>query len=123
VFTVDYKRGVFNGLAFLPPLRDLTRLFVLRAVSHIESGEAAPALADTLTALRLADRLREEPFVLTQLSANANFHVALQAVRAGLAHRLWSPAQLEQLRAELARPDQVAAGIRSLRADFAFTVE
>lgn len=123
VFTVDYKRGVFNGLSFLSPLRDLTRLFVLRAVSHVESGEAEAALADTLTALRLTDRLREEPFVLTQLSANANFHVALQAVRAGLARGLWSPAQLDRLRAELARPDQVRAGMRSLRADFAFTVE
>lgn len=123
VFTVDYKKGVFTGLSFLSPLRDLTRLFVLRAVSRVAAGESEAALADTLTALRLANRLHEEPFVLTQLSANANFHVALQAVRAGLAAGLWSPAQLELLRAELSRPDQVAAGMRSLRADFAFTVE
>lgn len=120
-FAVDHARGVFHGMAFLPPLRSLTRLFALRAAARLERGEGAEALADVTVALRLAGMVRDEPFLLTQLAANAHLQYALQAVRAGLARRVWTEVELAVLSEELGRLDNLGNGMRALRGDLAFS--
>ncbi len=120
-FAVDHARGVFHGMAFLPPLRSLTRLFSLRAAARLERGDGAAALADVVVALRLAGMVRDEPFLLTQLAANAHLQYALQAVRAGLARRAWTEAELAELGEELGRLDNLGNGMRALRGDLAFS--
>lgn len=122
-FAVDHERGVFAGMAFVPPLQSLTRLFTLRAVARLERADAAGALADVIAALRLANMVRDEPFLLTQLSSNAQAQWALQAVRAGLARRAWTEPELARLDEALARFDQVGNGMRALRGDLAFATE
>ena len=120
-FAVDHARGVFHGMAFLPPLRNLTRLFSLRAAARLERGQAAEALADVIVALRLAGMVRDEPFLLTQLTANAHLQYALQALRTGLARRAWTETELAELGDELGRLDNLGNGMRALRGDLAFS--
>ena len=122
-FAVDHARGVFDGMAFLPPLQSLTRLFTLRAVARLEVGDSTGALDDVIAALHLANMVRDEPFLLTHLSANAQAQWALQAVRAGLARRVWTEPQLARLDQALARFDQVGNAMRALRGDLAFAAE
>lgn len=122
-FSADHTRGMFFGMTFVPPMRDLTRLFVLRSTARLDAGDEAGALEDLLVALRLARALREEPFLLTQLSANTQAQWALQALREGLARGAWAATELKRVDDELARFDLLGNGMRALRGELAFAIE
>lgn len=123
VFVIEHREAVLRGRPYFQPISDATRALALRAAARIERGESDAALADTLGALRLADVLRGEPFLVAQVRANVNFTTALQAVRFGLRRGAWTPAQLGELERALARPDRLGAGVSAMKADFAWMTE
>ncbi len=123
VFAIEQREAVRRGRPYFQPLSDATRALALRSVARAERGESGAALADAIDALLLADVLRAEPFLVSQVRANVNFTTALQAVRFGLRRGVWSPEQLGQLERALARPDRLAAGVSAMKADFAWLAE
>jgi hypothetical protein len=56
-------------LPHLASLRGLGRLFSLRALTRLEVGDAAPALQDALTTIRLPDVLIRKRRTLTTQDA------------------------------------------------------
>ncbi len=122
-FDVDYEHSVLAGMPYLPGMRSLSRLFALRAAARIERNDGAAALEDVTTVFRLVDTLRNEPFILTHLAANANATIGLQVVREGLALGVWADKELSILAAELARLDLLGNAMRGLRAELAFSTE
>ncbi|RRJ99655.1 hypothetical protein Ga0100230_016240 [Opitutaceae bacterium TAV3] len=122
-FNVDYEHSVLAGMPYLPAMRSLSRLFALRAAAQIEKGDGTAALADVITVFRLVHALRDEPFILTHLAANANATVGLQVMREGLARGVWSDAELTTLATELAQLNLLGNAMRGLRAELAFSTE
>lgn len=123
VFAIEQREAVMRGRPYFQPLSDATRALALRSVARAERGESEAALADAIDALLLADVLRAEPFLVSQVRANVNFTTALQAVRFGLRRRAWSAEQLASLERALARPDRLGAGVSAMKADFAWLAE
>jgi hypothetical protein len=91
----------------------------LRAIAELQNGETEKALGDVKLALRLADAVQAEPFIITHLVRIAILKLALQPVYEGLAEHKWSDAQLNALDAELSKLDFLADYERSTRSECA----
>ena len=104
----------------LPHLAALKRcclVLQLRAIAELENGQSEKALDDVKLMLRLADSIRTEPFIISQLVRFANFQIALQPIYEGLAQHKWSDAQLAELNSELAKLDFLAGYELSVRGE------
>lgn len=104
----------------LPHLADLkrcTQVLELRAVAELQNNESEKALADVKLILRMAESMRTERFLISQLVRIAMVQISLQPVYEGLANRQWSDAQLVALDAELAKLDFLAAYGISMRGE------
>jgi hypothetical protein len=89
----------------------------LRALAELDAGQSEAALADIGLALRLAEKIRSEPFLISQLVRIAMFQITVQAVWEGLASHRWRDAQLSELDQQLAALDFVADYKRAMRAE------
>jgi hypothetical protein len=95
----------------LPHLADLkkcSQVLQLRAVAELQNGQSDQALADVKLSLRLADSIRNEPFLISHLVRIAMANLTLQPVWEGLADHKWSDAQLAELEQALAALDFLA---------------
>ena len=77
----------------------------LRACAELAAGQGENALADVKLMLYLADSVKDEPFLISQLSRIACLQIALQPVWEGLAEHHWSEAQLQELQSRLKQYD------------------
>lgn len=66
-FPVHYEDNLSALLPHLANLKGLGRLFSLRALARLEAGDAAAALQDVVTTIRLAESLRNEPILISGL--------------------------------------------------------
>ncbi|MDD5138703.1 MAG: hypothetical protein PHY43_00405 [Verrucomicrobiales bacterium] len=110
----------------LPHLADLKRcsqVLRLRAVAELQNGQSEKALDDVKLALRLADSVRTEPFIITHLVRIAILEITLQPVWEGLAEHKWSDAQLTALDAELAKLDFMADCQKVQKSEIFFSAE
>ncbi len=92
----------------LPHLADLKRCSLalqLRAIAELQDGQSEKAFDDVKLALRLADSIRTEPFIISQLVRFAIVQIAMQPVWEGLAEHRWSDTQLIGLGSELSELD------------------
>ena len=104
----------------LPHLRDLKRcatVLQLRALAELSGGQTENALADVKLMLRLAEHLRTEPFLISQLARMALVNLAVQPVWEGLAEHRWSETQLRELQQAMQPLDFVAGLPICLRAE------
>jgi hypothetical protein len=92
-------------LPHLAALKQCSLALQLRAIAELQNGQSEQAFKDVLLALRLADSVRTEPFIITHLVRIAILQITLQPVWEGLAEHKWSDAQLTTLDAELAKQD------------------
>ena len=90
-------------LPHLHVLKQCSLALQLRAIAELENGQTEKAFADVMLALRLADSIRTEPFIITHLVRRAILQIMLQPIWEGLAEHKWSDAQLAELDAELAK--------------------
>ena len=106
-FPLDY--GNDNPAAILlphlAPLKNCSLVLQLRAVAELQNGQSDKALEDVKLILRLADSIRNEPFLISHLVRIAMTTIALQPVYEGLGQHKWSDPQLAELDAELAKLD------------------
>jgi len=109
-FPLDYD-DADTGEILLPHFATLKRcsqVLQLRALAELQAGESDKALADVKLALRLAEAIHSEPFIISQLVRMAILHLTMQPIYEGLAGHKWSDAQLTELDAELAKLDFLA---------------
>ena len=83
-------------LPALGPMKGLSRTFKLRSVARLATGDGDGAFDDLMTASRLAETMRDEPFTISQLVRLACHAEALRALAEGLAEHRWTDAQLQE---------------------------
>ena len=104
-------------LPHLAALKRCSQVLRLRAIAELQNGQSEKAFADVQLALRLADSIRTEPFIITHLVRIAILELTLQPIWEGLAEHKWSDAQLAELDAELAKLDFLADYEFSMRGE------
>jgi hypothetical protein len=104
-------------LPHLAPLKGCAAVLRLRAIAELEAGQSEPALADISLALRLTEKFRSEPFLISHLVRIAMLAITEQAVWEGLASHRWTDAQLSELDQQLAALDFVADFQAAMRAE------
>jgi hypothetical protein len=81
----------------------LNRHLDLRTQARLASGDVAGAFADAQCSLRLADALREEPWLISLLVRFAQNEFATRTVWHGIASHQWTDPQLREFQERLAR--------------------
>ncbi|HSY09960.1 MAG TPA: hypothetical protein VK840_03505 [Candidatus Dormibacteraeota bacterium] len=106
-------------LPHLAVLKQCSLALQLRAIAELQNDESEKALDDVKLALRLADSISTEPFIITHLVRIAILQITLQPIWEGLAEHKWSNAQLAELDSELLKldfPADYEFSVRSERA-------
>lgn len=111
-FAVHWEEGFSALLPHIAHLRGINHFLDVRMTARLAAGDAAGALSDTRCSLRVAEALREEPFLVSQLVRFAQGNLAARTLARGLAAHAWNEAQLRELEAQLASVNYLA-GIAS----------
>jgi hypothetical protein len=123
-FPVNYSEEP-SSMILLPHLSIVKRIAAvnqLRAIARLELGQTREALADVNLGFRLADGLREEPLLFSQLVRIAMIGFNLQIIREGLMRQAWNDAQLAELERLLAAEDLLADYKHCMRGERACTL-
>ena len=88
-------------LPHLSILRGAARAFILRSLAFIEANNTKAAFADLEMALFLADCIKDEPLLISQLVRSAILNITMQAIWEGLAKKKWNAEQLAILEKRL----------------------
>jgi hypothetical protein len=88
-------------LPHLNVVRRLCHVLALRASAKLVSGQIEQSYGDISLAMHLADSLKNEPIIISQLVRVACFQLALQVVWEGLAEQRWTEPQLQAWQARL----------------------
>jgi hypothetical protein len=107
-------------LPHLAALKYCAQVLDLRALAELQNGQDEKALADVKLSLYLADSIRTEPFLISQLVRNGILQMTLQPVWEGLAAHKWSDAQLMELDQALAKFNFLADFKLSMRSQIGF---
>ena len=110
-------------LPHLAALKRCSQVLQLRAIAELQDGQTEKAFDDVMLALRLADSVRTEPFIITHLVRIAILQITLQPIWEGLAEHKWSDAQLAGLDVELAKINFLADYEFSVRGERAAHVK
>jgi hypothetical protein len=104
-------------LPHLNALRELARVYRLRALAELAAGKTDAALDDVQTCLRLADALQDEPLLISSLVRMALLDIAIQPVWEGLVTHRWDGQELAVLERDFARVDQWENYARAMRGE------
>lgn len=116
-FPVHWDEVMSVQMAHLSTGKKLSTLFRVRAAARLAVGDAAGALADTHTLLRMGGMLSEEPMLISKLVQIAQVAIGIGGVWEGLAARKWDEAQIAGLQAAVARIDLRDAMVAGLRGE------
>ena len=113
----DTENPVAMMLPHLLNLKRCAQVLQLRALAELENGQSDQALGDVKLMLRLADSIRTEPILISQLVRAAIVNLALQPVWEGLWQHKWSDAELGELDQALAEVNFLAGYKLSMRGE------
>ena len=101
-YDIKYEAHFAALVPHLGPLRNFIRSFTLRALAHLANDDPKAALADTRMCLFLAESIRDEPLLISQLVRIACLQIATQPVWEGLKEGKWNAEQLAEIEKQLA---------------------
>ncbi len=104
-YDIKYEAHFAALLPHMGPLRNFVRSFTLRALAHLANDDPKAALADIRMCLFLAESIRDEPVLISQLVRIACLQIAIQPVWEGLKEEKWSAEQLAEIEKHLADID------------------
>ena len=115
-FPVHYDEHPSWGvlLPHLSQVKKLAMVLQLRATARLAAGKVTAAHSDTLLAMRLAELMRDEPFLISQVVRAAGWTIALQPVWEGITDHRWNEPQLAAISERLRAVDLAATIDRSL---------
>ncbi|HUK84182.1 MAG TPA: hypothetical protein VLZ12_16310, partial [Verrucomicrobiae bacterium] len=116
-FPIRYEDNFAARLPHLTQLRTLARIYRLRALAELDTRQIDAAFDDMLTGLRLADRLKDEPILISFVVRMRMVDMLLQPVWEGMQTHRWSEKRLAQLQTELTRIDYFAGFSGVLRTE------
>lgn len=99
-FPVDYESIQENetDTAYLHVLGQIVQVLRLRASARLQHGDAEGAAADIDLMFRLADSVRQEPLVISQLVRARMLRILMQPLWEGMQDQRWTEAQLNRWR-------------------------
>lgn len=103
--------------SYLDSLPSCGAVLQLRAIAELQNRQPDAALADVCLIFRLADAIKDEPFLYSQFARSLLVDMALQPVWEGLARHQWSASQLETLQPHLAAQHFLPGWCTGLRLD------
>jgi hypothetical protein len=118
-YPIHYHEGFSALLPHLSVLRGVSEIVRLRAIAELDHGRTNEALADVKLSFYLAESLKSEPLLISQLVRMALIEAALNTVWESLDR--WSDAQLLELQQTLSRVDLLEDYPKSLRGERAFS--
>ncbi|MGY8651125.1 MAG: hypothetical protein ACKVKM_10030, partial [Verrucomicrobiia bacterium] len=104
-YDIKYEAHFAALLPHLGPLRNFVKSFTLRALAHLANDDPKAALADIRMCLFLAESIRDEPTLISQLVRIACLQIAIQPVWEGLKEGKWNAEQLARIEKQLADID------------------
>jgi len=104
-----YEKGLDDINSLMPWLaveKRWTQVMRLRSLAELQAGQSQPALDNIKLSMRLADTLRDQPYLISHLVRIAMMAIALpQPIYEGIAEKRWNDAQLADLETTLATED------------------
>jgi hypothetical protein len=122
-FPVHWDEGFTTLLSHLGPLKNASQCCLRRCAAHLEAGETNAAFADAENALKIAELLREEPMLISQLVRLAQGILADKTVWQGLATHQWTEAQLAGFQEQLGRIDYLSGMLLAFEGERACGIE
>lgn len=116
-FPILYEEGFganFHHLVFIFRLSDL---FTVRARLELAFGNTHEASADIVNALNLARTLDNEPMLISQISNSAVRSRAYNVIETGIAHHLWTGAELQSFEQTLSKISPIKNLVVALRGE------
>ncbi len=113
-FPIRYEDGEAMLLPHLNYLRNLARVYRLRALAELAVGNTTAAAEDVQMCLRLADKLKDEPLLISFLVRAAVLDLAAQPVWEGLVAHRWNERQLAALQAGFEQTDLFASFVKAM---------
>jgi hypothetical protein len=102
-------------LPHLGVLRRIDYVLFYRAASQLELGGNDAAYQDVELLIKMANSIRTEPMMISQLVRAAMLRHAQQLIWTGLAQRAWSAEQLKRLQAQLEQLTVLEDAQRAIR--------
>jgi hypothetical protein len=118
-YPVHYHESFSALLPHLSVLRGVSDIVRLRTVAELDHGRTNEALADVKLSIHLAESLKSEPLLISQLVRIALIEAAFNTVWETLDR--WSEAQLLELQQTLSSIDLLEDYPKSLRGERAFS--
>jgi hypothetical protein len=116
-FPIHYDDAFDALLRHLSQIKALQRMLHLRCAAHLAAGQTEAAFADATNALNIAELLREEPLLISQLVRYAQASIAVSTLWQGLAEHRWTDAQLEYFQHRLAQIDYLPGLVRAFEGE------
>jgi hypothetical protein len=120
-FPIHYDELPEALLVHLAFLANVSRLLQLHAVAELELGHNHQAFADVNLAFYLADAIKSDAFMISQIVRNSMMEGALEPVWEGLRSHRWSEEQLKDFQRRFSRIDLLFQYDQSAKAQVAFT--
>lgn len=102
LFPHHYDEGFMLLLPHLAQFKKFSTMFAARSAARLAKGDMDGAFADVQTGLRLAEAMREDPFLISYLVRVAQASIATRAAWQGLVEHRWTEPQLAALQGAFA---------------------
>jgi len=113
-YDVDYAKGAGIVVAHVASVRGLTRILCAAARVQAADGDSVAAWNSALAALRMANALKNEPLLISQLTRMAQFRVVVDTIHAVSVHARPAADQYAQLDELLKTFDDSAPLVRTM---------
>lgn len=104
-FPVQYELGAYMPLPHLTLLMTYGQMLGVRAKAEIALGEGDRALADILQTFALANRVKDEPLLISYLVRAVMVGQGVEAIAEGLKVHAWNDGPLRELQSALTNFD------------------
>lgn len=101
VYDLDNPWGIL--IPHLAQIKSACQRLRLRACAELAAGQSENAWEDVKLSLYMADSIKDEPFLISNLVRLACFEIETQPIWEGLAERRWSGTQLNEIQSRLQR--------------------
>lgn len=116
-FPVKWNAGSDLVLTHLASLRDASRMLQLRAIVLAADRDPDSSLQTCAVAFRMAEHVKREPTLISQLAAFAIESIAYKALEEALAHSRPSADACLMLETQLAAVDEVPGFVRAMQGE------
>jgi hypothetical protein len=120
IFPIHYDESISALVPHLEVLKGITSVLRLHALAALDANRPEQALEDVQLSLRVAEALKSEPLLISQLVRIAMLRITADTVWEGIATGRWNEQHLAQAQAALSPIDLLSDYEHSIRGERAF---